>query len=180
MISSAFHRLDHLLDLMDRLFLIMANGCLAATVIANAVNILWRGILDEAIVLVWPWSMMLFVWAAFLGFFVLYRRKKDVVVLVLSKSSVNSDWVKHELKVARRKEKEEGRDVLCPVTLDDAWHARKDDLLWERLTESLILDFSKWKTKAFDAPFGKLIKGLRTNFPRDDPDAPASAPKAES
>ncbi len=100
-------------------------------------------------------------------------RLNDIVVLVLSKSSVNSDWVKHELKVARRKEKEEGRDVLCPVTLDDAWHARKDDLLWERLTESLILDFSKWKTKAFDAPFGKLIKGLRTNFPRDDPDAPA-------
>ena len=68
---------------MDRLFLIMANGCLAVTVVANAVNILWRGILDEAIVLVWPWSMTLFVWGAFLGFFVLYRRKKDVVVLVL-------------------------------------------------------------------------------------------------
>jgi TRAP-type C4-dicarboxylate transport system permease small subunit len=68
---------------MDRLFLIMANGCLAVTVIANAVNILWRGILDEGIVLVWPWSMTLFVWAAFLGFFVLYRRKNDVVVLIL-------------------------------------------------------------------------------------------------
>ena len=83
MISTVFHRLDHILDLMDRLFLIMANGCLAVTVIANAVNILWRGIFDEAIILVWPWSMTLFVWAAFLGFFVLYRRKKDVVVLVL-------------------------------------------------------------------------------------------------
>jgi TRAP-type C4-dicarboxylate transport system permease small subunit len=83
MINTAFHRLDHILDLVDRLFLILANGCLTVMVVANAINILWRGILDVAIVLVWPWSMTLFVWAAFLGFFVLYRRSKDVAVLVL-------------------------------------------------------------------------------------------------
>ena len=83
MIKIAFDKLDYWLDIIVRAFLIMANGCLAIMVVANAINILCRALLDEAIVLVWPWSMTLFVWSVFLGFFVLYRQKKDVVVLVL-------------------------------------------------------------------------------------------------
>jgi hypothetical protein len=54
-----------------------------------------------------------------------------------------------------------------------------DDMLWRQVKKKNVLDFSKWKTKAFDAPFQKLIKGLRTNFPRDGDDAPGSAPIAE-
>jgi TRAP-type C4-dicarboxylate transport system permease small subunit len=82
-INTSFHKLDDFLDLIDRLFLYMANIFLAVMVIANAINILSRGFLDKAIVQVWPWSMTLFVWATFLGFFVLYHRRKDVVVLIL-------------------------------------------------------------------------------------------------
>ena len=51
-------------------------------------------------------------------------RLNDVVLLVLSEASVKSDWVENELDMARRKEKEEKRDVLCPVALDDAWKAK--------------------------------------------------------
>ena len=94
-------------------------------------------------------------------------RLNDVVLLVLSESSVESDWVEHELEQARRKEKEEGRDVLCPVALDDAWKAKVDgDVLWRQLKKKNILDFSQWKTKAFEKPFAKLLKGLKINYPR--------------
>jgi len=51
-------------------------------------------------------------------------RLQDVVLLVLSEASVESDWVEHELEVAREKEKTEKRDVLCPVALDETWKAK--------------------------------------------------------
>jgi hypothetical protein len=47
-----------------------------------------------------------------------------VVLLVLSDASVRSDWVENELDMARSKEKAEGRAVLCPVALDNAWKTK--------------------------------------------------------
>ena len=88
-------------------------------------------------------------------------RLQDVVLLVLSESSINSDWVEHELETARKKEMEEERDVLCPVALDDSWRNRMDDVLWRQLKKKNIIDFSKWKTKAFDGQFQKIIKGIK-------------------
>ena len=74
-------------------------------------------------------------------------RLHDVVVVVLSKWSVNSDWVDYELKSARKKEKDERRDVLCPVALDDSWKAKVDsDPNWGHLANKLVVDFSGWKT----------------------------------
>ena len=97
-------------------------------------------------------------------------RLHDIVVLVLSEASIKSDWVENELDMARRKEKEENRDVLCPVALDDSWKSKLDNesanrALWRTLTDKLILDFSKWNTKAFATPFEKLLRGLKKNYP---------------
>jgi uncharacterized protein YjbI with pentapeptide repeats len=41
-------------------------------------------------------------------------RVNDAVVIVLSETSVRSDWVEHELELGRNREREENRDVLCP------------------------------------------------------------------
>jgi uncharacterized protein YjbI with pentapeptide repeats len=73
-------------------------------------------------------------------------RMNPTVLLVLSENSIASDWVEHEASTARELEKELGRDVLCPVALDDAWK----DCAWparlrEQIMEYNILDFSKWK-----------------------------------
>ena len=92
----------------------------------------------------------------------------NAVLLVLSKDSIASDWVEHEVNAARRIERKEGRDVLCPVALDDAWEEKQHDIEWEHLTKKNILDFSKWKTKAFDGQFAKLLKGLKIYYTRDD------------
>lgn len=56
--------------------------------------------------------------------------------------------------------------VLCPVALDDSWKTKLEDTaadrkLWRRLTQKNILDFSKWKTKALNTQFDKLLRGLK-------------------
>ncbi len=63
------------------------NACLALTVTAmglmvaiNFVQIFFRYVLDVAFVWVLPATMMLMIWMVFLGAFVIYRRKKDIVV----------------------------------------------------------------------------------------------------
>ena len=96
-----------------------------------------------------------------------------VVVIVLSKDSVESDWVENELDMARQKEKEGKRAVLCPIALDDAWKSKmaaKDTPgdpsrpLWRTLQQKLVMDFHGWKTKAFDDAFEKLVRGLKVNY----------------
>jgi len=73
--------------------------------------------------------------------------------------------------MARVKEKAERRAVLCPVAVNDYWKAKvatKDTpgdprrALWRTL--KLIVDFSRWRTKAFDEVFGKLVRGLKVNY----------------
>jgi TRAP-type C4-dicarboxylate transport system permease small subunit len=64
----------------ERLFLWLANACLAAMLGINVVNIAWRGIAEQNLNFVWPWTTLLFVWMTFFGFFVIYRRSKDITV----------------------------------------------------------------------------------------------------
>jgi hypothetical protein len=90
----------------------------------------------------------------------------DVVLLVLSEHSTNSDWVEHEARKAREKEKKSGKDATCPIALDDSWKT----CLWpERLREQMmeynILDFSNWHDiPTFQKQFRKLIEGLNLYY----------------
>jgi hypothetical protein len=89
-------------------------------------------------------------------------RLHPIVLLVLSANSTESDWVQHEVRLARRLELETGRDVLCPIALDAAWK----DCSWpERIREQIeeynVLDFSNWKDAySFQHMFLRLITGL--------------------
>jgi uncharacterized protein YjbI with pentapeptide repeats len=100
-------------------------------------------------------------------------QRYHVVILALSKDSITSDWVENELDMARTKERAEGRAVLCPVALDDAWKSKvaaKDGpgdpsrQLWRTLQQKLVIDFTRWNTKAFGESFQKLLRGLHTNY----------------
>ena len=86
----------------------------------------------------------------------------DVVLLVLSEHSTSSDWVEHEARKAREKEKKTGKDALCPVALDDSWKTcRWPERLREQIMEYNILDFSNWQDDVyFQRMFGKLLEGL--------------------
>ncbi|MBI5297940.1 MAG: toll/interleukin-1 receptor domain-containing protein [Chloroflexi bacterium] len=89
-------------------------------------------------------------------------RQNPTVLLILSKNSLNSDWVQHEVRAARSLEKELGRDALCPVALDDSWKSAPwPARIMEQIMEYNILDFSGWDSAPiFEAKFSKLLSGL--------------------
>jgi len=89
-------------------------------------------------------------------------RQNPTVLLILSKNSQQSDWVEHEVRTARDLEKDLGRDVLCPVALDDSWKASPwPKRVMEQIMEYNILDFSAWEDDVkFEGMFRKLIDGL--------------------
>ncbi len=72
--------LDRFLGVCEHLLLVLANGCLGVTLLINAVNIAVRAVTDKAIAWVFPWSVVLFVWMCFFGFYVLYRQRRDITV----------------------------------------------------------------------------------------------------
>ncbi len=89
-------------------------------------------------------------------------RQNPTVLLILSKNSLYSDWVQHEVRKARQLEKELGRDALCPIALDDSWKSSNwPARIMEQVTEYNILDFSRWEDKqTFESKFAKLLSGL--------------------
>jgi uncharacterized protein YjbI with pentapeptide repeats len=89
-------------------------------------------------------------------------RLNPTVLLVLSSNSVESDWVEHEVRLARELEKELKRDVICPVALDGNWkECGWPERLREQVMEYNILDFSEWNDESEFAPmFTRLIEGL--------------------
>jgi uncharacterized protein YjbI with pentapeptide repeats len=89
-------------------------------------------------------------------------RLNPTVLLILSKHSLQSDWVEHEVRTARALEKEMKRDALCPVSIDDSWkNSPWSKRIMEQVMEYNILDFSAWKDDSrFENTFNKLIGGL--------------------
>ena len=89
-------------------------------------------------------------------------RQNPIVVLVLSKVSVNSDWVENEADLARKLEKELSRHILCPVALDDSWKGCEwSRRLRKQVEKYNILPFHKWENPdEFEGMFRRLIKGL--------------------
>ena len=71
--------LDRTLGALATLFLWIANICLFLMLCATAVTIIIRPF-GMSIYWLWPWSMVVFVWMSFFGFFVIYRRRKDIAV----------------------------------------------------------------------------------------------------
>lgn len=74
---------DALLGLCERIAVILANTLLVAMVAANLLTMLVRELMGKGIVSVFPATMVGFAWLVFIGFFIVYRRKADVVMAVL-------------------------------------------------------------------------------------------------
>ena len=89
-------------------------------------------------------------------------RQNPTVLLVLSKRSVESDWVEFEAEQARKMEKELDRHILCPIALDDHWKTCKwSGVLRNQIKKYKVLDFSRWQdTSIFKGTFKRLISGL--------------------
>ena len=73
-------RIERLLGVCERLFWAIANTCLLLMLAANMLQIARRAVFDKGIPLVFPWSVFLFVWMCFFGWFVVYRHASDITV----------------------------------------------------------------------------------------------------
>lgn len=86
----------------------------------------------------------------------------DKLLLVLSKHSVESEWVEQEVETALAHERQEKSNILFPVRLDDyvmeidaGWPA----LIWNTRT---IGDFRGWKSpELYRRSFDRLLRDLR-------------------
>jgi uncharacterized protein YjbI with pentapeptide repeats len=90
-------------------------------------------------------------------------RLNPTVLLILSRNSVESDWVEHEVNRARILEKSTGRDVLCPIALDAEWKKPNSwsPVLLDQVTKYNIVDFSEWmNAEIFKSKFSLLLNGL--------------------
>lgn len=72
-------RADRLLEGLAVVFLYAANTCLFLMLLGTAATIILRP-LNISFYWLWPWTMQVFVWMSFIGFFVVYRRGKDIAV----------------------------------------------------------------------------------------------------
>jgi hypothetical protein len=106
-------------------------------------------------------------------------REYDKLLLILSGASMQSNWVRTELRRARLAEKRQGVRKLFPIRLVDFklienWEL--PDSSGEDLAEEVriffIPDFSNWKDHdAFEAAFARLLRDLK-----DEESVGASAP----
>lgn len=89
-------------------------------------------------------------------------RVHDKLMVLLSESSVRSEWVEKEVETAFEKERREKRTVLFPIRLDDA--VMETDEAWAadiRRTRH-IGDFRDWKNHdAYKKALDRLLRDLK-------------------
>lgn len=78
--------------------------------------------------------------------------KIDYLIVVLSKSSINSKWVNFELSATRLNEISKNQNIILPILIEDC------EIPYS-LSDRLFLDFRF----SFDDSYQKLLKALHTN-----------------
>ena len=96
----------------------------------------------------------------------------DKLLLVISTNSIDSKWVRDEIRRARKSEIREGRRKLFPVRIMDykpieQWQSFYADLaedVAEEIREYFIPDFSNWKDHdSFELAFARLLRDLKSD-----------------
>lgn len=86
----------------------------------------------------------------------------DKLLLVLSETSVKSQWVQQEVETALAKEREHGRTVLFPIRLDEA--VMQIGTGWPAYLKNTrnIGDFTRWKDHdSYQKAFARLLRDLK-------------------
>jgi len=78
-LKMAVQVLDLQLKRISDIFLIFANVCLGLMLVGTAATIILR-LFNTSFYWIWPWTMQFFVWMSFIGFYVVYRKGKDISV----------------------------------------------------------------------------------------------------
>ena len=69
-----------ILNLTERVCLVGTVLTMAVMTVVNVIQIIFRYLFHDEFVWIFPLTMLLFIWMTFLGAFVVYRRKKVIIV----------------------------------------------------------------------------------------------------
>ena len=72
--------LRHLMDRLSALFVALMCVGIAVMTLINCFNITWRALFDSEPGPILPWTIVIFVWTVFLGFFPLVHEGRDVSI----------------------------------------------------------------------------------------------------
>jgi hypothetical protein len=89
-------------------------------------------------------------------------RLYDKLLLVLSKTSVTSQWVEQEVETALARERQQGTTILFPVRIDNTVMTLETG--WPALIRNTrkVGDFRRWKTHGvYQKTFDRLLRDLR-------------------
>jgi hypothetical protein len=92
----------------------------------------------------------------------------DKLLLVLSETSMNSQWVEQEVETALAKEREQKREVLFPIRLDDT--AIETKIGWPAFLKNSrhIGDFRQWKVRnSYNNALERLLRDLKAEAELD-------------
>lgn len=86
----------------------------------------------------------------------------DKLLLVLSESSVSSQWVEKEVETAMEREQEQNKTMLFPVSLDNAVNEMKVGWPADVRRTRHIGDFTRWKDHdSYQKAFDRLLRDLK-------------------
>jgi hypothetical protein len=89
-------------------------------------------------------------------------RLRDKLLLILSKNSINSDWVEREVETALEEETKRKQTVLFPVRLDQSVMETQQTWAKDIRRTRHIGDFSQWKNHdLYREVFERLIRDLK-------------------
>lgn len=72
--------LNKTLNALEKICLILSTASIGVMISLNIIQVFFRYVLNASFTWIFPMTMLLFMWCTFLGLFVVYRRKKDIVV----------------------------------------------------------------------------------------------------
>ena len=88
-------------------------------------------------------------------------QSQDRVLLVLSRASIESPWLRYEYRHALKLEEERHRTVLFPLSLDASILSKRIPQTLAPLRERLICDFSGWESAStYKRAFSSLVRDL--------------------
>ena len=92
-------------------------------------------------------------------------RLHDKILLCCSETSLNSWWVKDEIRKAQERERTENRDIIIPLMVDRYLLDGSEDGLAADLRSRLAADFTGWEhdNAKFEERFERVVKALRTD-----------------
>lgn len=91
-------------------------------------------------------------------------RVHDKLLLILSKNSIESEWVEKEVETAMEKERRQKRTILFPIRLDDAVNKVEGGWAADVRRSRNIGDFRRWKSHdVYSKSFERLLRDLQAS-----------------